>query len=467
MSSTFSSSDSIRRRTNRDLTSKNSSISTTNITTMPLARTIERNSVSLPNSPQKTYTLASNLPTQYEENDSTEEKVSTKKTLDIPRKNSGSSQKTGITSASAASRRSVNHDVLPVMRGRSNTDVQSAMSTSNNLRQQQANISGSGSDKTINHHNNPRSQSPTSPKPKCTLPTTLCQPGYVTASKLFNMMGYGLQNQYLFMLAHYLYIIDCRSKEKFSESHIITAIHWEDALSGAVYISIVERFSEIVLYDDKGIFFNTSTEMRRVSNRFSPSGTKTCLTLSGGFEAFRTLFPFACTQSDIRSTVDREKFLTIYPSVVLDNQLYLGTGHQATNWKVVRDLKITHIINISIEHHCVFTDKIKYLHLELEDMEDVLLKDRFDETIHFMEAAFQNSSSRILVHCNLGISRSTTILLAYLMKTYNATVLEAFKFLRHRRPIVSPNIGFLRQLIEYEYELFSHTYSDPNDPIFH
>ena len=54
------------------------------------------------------------------------------------------------------------------------------------------------------------------------LPTTTSQPGYVTPSKLFNMMGYGLEKQYLFMLAHYLYIIDCRSKEKFNESHIVT-----------------------------------------------------------------------------------------------------------------------------------------------------------------------------------------------------------------------------------------------------
>ena len=95
-------------------------------------------------------------------------------------------------------------------------------------------------------------------------------------------------------------------------------------MNGSVYISIVERFSEIILYDDKGIFFNTTTEMRRVSNRFSPSGSKICLTLSGGFEAFRTSFPFVCTQSDVRSVVDREKFLTIYPSVVLEHQLYLG-----------------------------------------------------------------------------------------------------------------------------------------------
>jgi hypothetical protein len=106
---------------------------------------------------------------------------------------------------------------------------------------------------------------------------------------------------------------------------ICLAIHWEDALDGTVYISIVERFSEIVLYDDKGIFFNTTPEMRRVNNRFSTSSeSRSCVALAGGFEAFRTLFPFICTQADVRSTVDREKFLTIYPSVVLDNQLYLG-----------------------------------------------------------------------------------------------------------------------------------------------
>ncbi len=147
--------------------------------------------------------------------------------------------------------------------------------------------------------------------------------------------------------------------------------------------------------------------------------------------------------------------------------LFLGTGHQATNWKVVRDLKLTHIINISIEHQCVFSDKIKYLHLEIEDKEDVLLKDRFDEAIRFMNMALDNSSNRVLVHCNLGISRSTTLILAYLMKTYNATLYEAFKFLRHRRPIICPNLGFLHQLIDYENDLFSYTYTDPNDPIFH
>ena len=108
----------------------------------------------------------------------------------------------------------------------------------------------------------------------------------------------------------------------FSSCHL--AIHWEDALNGTVYISIVERFSEVVLYDNEGLVFNTTAEMSRVINRFNKGGSKICLILSGGFQAFQNSFPFVCTQSDIRTTVDREKFLTIYPSVILDNQLYLG-----------------------------------------------------------------------------------------------------------------------------------------------
>jgi hypothetical protein len=191
---------------------------------MPITRAIERNSLSLPNSPQKNYSLSTHLPTQHEENDTIHEKTSSKKSLDSPRKTNGSPQKsaTSTSSASQSSRRSVNHDSLPPMRGRSNTDVQSVSNLSNTLKQQQLSMGGSGSDKTVNHHNHQRSQSPIPSKPKCALPTTTSQPGYVTPSKLFNMMGYGLQNQYLFMLAHYLYIIDCRSKEKFHESHIVT-----------------------------------------------------------------------------------------------------------------------------------------------------------------------------------------------------------------------------------------------------
>ena len=192
---------------------------------MPINQTIEHDSLSLLNSPQKSYTLSAHLSTQYETNNTMVEKNSTKRTIESLRKTPGSAQKTPSSTFATfqSSRRQANNDPHPTMRGRSNTDVQQVTSASNNLKQQQLNIGGSGSDRTVHLHNYQRCQSPPiPPKPKCTLPITNCQPGYVTPSKLFNMMGYGLENQYLFMLAHYLYIIDCRTKEKFNENHIIT-----------------------------------------------------------------------------------------------------------------------------------------------------------------------------------------------------------------------------------------------------
>jgi hypothetical protein len=56
----------------------------------------------------------------------------------------------------------------------------------------------------------------------------------------------------------------------------------------------------------------------------------------------------------------------------------------------------------------------------------------------------------VLVHCAAGVSRSTTVLLAWMMKTYKLSLNKALKIVRDRRPIVNPNHGFLRVLQEYE-----------------
>jgi len=55
-----------------------------------------------------------------------------------------------------------------------------------------------------------------------------------------------------------------------------------------------------------------------------------------------------------------------------------------------------------------------------------------------------------LVHCALGISRSVTICLAYLVKYGGRTLREAYFELKKKRPIIRPNEGFWRQLIAFE-----------------
>jgi predicted protein tyrosine phosphatase len=58
-----------------------------------------------------------------------------------------------------------------------------------------------------------------------------------------------------------------------------------------------------------------------------------------------------------------------------------------------------------------------------------------------------------LVHCHYGISRSATIVAAYLIKYKNFTVLEAIKYLRSHRPQVSPKSNFKMLLTEYAQSL--------------
>ena len=55
----------------------------------------------------------------------------------------------------------------------------------------------------------------------------------------------------------------------------------------------------------------------------------------------------------------------------------------------------------------------------------------------------------VLVHCNAGISRSTSIVIGYLMLREGLSFEEALGQVKHARPSVCPNAGFYRQLKSY------------------
>jgi len=48
----------------------------------------------------------------------------------------------------------------------------------------------------------------------------------------------------------------------------------------------------------------------------------------------------------------------------------------------------------------------------------------------------------VLVHCHMGVSRSATVVIAYLMKYFHMTHREAYNFVKKKRSVINPNEGF-------------------------
>ncbi|CAF1263476.1 unnamed protein product [Adineta steineri] len=137
-------------------------------------------------------------------------------------------------------------------------------------------------------------------------------------------------------------------------------------------------------------------------------------------------------------------------SDILDSWLFQGNWQHANDSVNLKSLSITHIINV--------TDKVlsnqsqQILHIPSRDSLSVDLLKSFHATNEFLDQCHQQGG-RALVHCQRGVSRSSTIVIAYLMHYNKWTVLQAYDYLLARRPEASPNLVLLLQLARYEKEL--------------
>ena len=97
-------------------------------------------------------------------------------------------------------------------------------------------------------------------------------------------------------------------------------------------------------------------------------------------------------------------------------------------------------------------DDIEYFRVMVEDTMKAELRPYFNEVIGFIKKHVENGKG-VLVRCAAGVSRSASMVAAYLMQTRKWTLANTLKYMKDARPIVAPNPNFIKQLKTFESDL--------------
>lgn len=116
--------------------------------------------------------------------------------------------------------------------------------------------------------------------------------------------------------------------------------------------------------------------------------------------------------------------------------------------------------DFSLNYH---PDAFKYKTFHLKDHPRENIECVFYETIRFIEDA-KNNNGRVYVHCVQGISRSSTLCIAYIILSNGLDYNEAFEFIQKKREVINPNLGFIIQLMWFHKRLYKQFDSIPVNP---
>lgn len=127
--------------------------------------------------------------------------------------------------------------------------------------------------------------------------------------------------------------------------------------------------------------------------------------------------------------------------------LYIGNKDNAYNDCHLRALGITHILNAAAQADSPYRNQFTYLVIPLQDTDEEDLSPYFEQAIQFIDTALTNG--KVLVHCMSGMSRSASLVIAWMIRNQNLTFAKALEMVQEKRSIVQPNDGFCQQLEKF------------------
>lgn len=136
--------------------------------------------------------------------------------------------------------------------------------------------------------------------------------------------------------------------------------------------------------------------------------------------------------------------------ISVDGGVYIGSVSDLKNLGALTLAGITHILTVDAEQPALSGFHTKFIHALDDSSTDLLSK--LDSCVQFINDALAPSqaAAAVLVHCQAGQSRSAAVITAYLMKTQQLSLQNAYTKLQHIKPDVKINEEFLEQLALYQ-----------------
>ena len=142
----------------------------------------------------------------------------------------------------------------------------------------------------------------------------------------------------------------------------------------------------------------------------------------------------------------------------ITDTIYLGNMEAAFNYKKLKKLGIRKVLTVMSAFGNHYPENT-FVHKSIDvtdDYETNLIR-YFKECLLFIDGY-----DKVFVHCAAGMSRSPTIVIACLMWKKKLSLNDAIKFVKNKRPEISPNLNFMRQLQTFQELLIKKDYNIDN-----
>eukprot|EP00741_Cyanophora_paradoxa_P002827 tig00000632_g2744.t1 len=139
-------------------------------------------------------------------------------------------------------------------------------------------------------------------------------------------------------------------------------------------------------------------------------------------------------------------------SLVME-KLWVGSVFSAKDNVAVESNGITHVLTMAGGLTLSYPPTIQHKVVDILDMESEDILKHIPECVEFIEKG--REAGGVLVHCQAGVSRSVSAVIAYLVRHHKHDVDTALDLIQSVRSFAGPNSGFMRQLRRYEQELKS------------